>query len=383
MSVDISDLMPINLNIGMGGIGNANFASAVVFADSLDLAPNVKFDAGTYRDYSSLSAAGADFSKTSEAYQILSRWFSVAVGRPAVSVYLKQSGKTPVEQATAFAEQRFRFFQFFKNGDLTKDTLPALGAWCDAEKRGLPVTLTDANVVGTGNDDLGTLLRNLQFRHIFPAYKSAASIAADPSQAYAHCSTVATFTKFDPNGANTAIDTEYQSLPGITPDNLSATAINTLKRKRIAFFSRVASAGEESAGLPLNTWSTSPNEETIDDVVNIDVLGNHLQNDGFNYITSSGRKRALTPQDFAGLIAQATTTLKRFYNNGVLGEADIRHPLTGEKTHLSNGFIVLNDPAEVLDMSASDRHKRTFPPLNIVAVLSRSGRNVSFNLNVE
>lgn len=383
MSIDISDIAPLNLNIGSGGLTGAKHASAVAFADQLDLASNITFAAETYRDYTSLAAVATDFLKSSEIYQIASRWFTNCTGQPAFSIYMKNSSATPADNMTGFLHQKYRYFQLFKNGDLTRETIPGLAALCESERRGLPLNLTAADVVAAGTDDLGTLVHDLQYRHVFPAYRSAATIAQDAGQAYAHYATMATFSKFDPAGANTAIDTEYQGLSGIMPDNLSTTAVNLLKKKGIAYFSRVASSGEESECLPLNTWSTSPNQEAIDDVFNIDVLGNYLQNAGFNYLKGSGRKRALTVQGFSGYISAITTVLKQFNTNGVLGEGNITHPNTGETVYLQNGFLILNDETEVLSLTAAQRHARQYPSLNIIVLLARSGRVAPINLNVE
>lgn len=382
MSQSISSIVPIAVSSGGGGVATASFASAVVYADQLDLASNVTFEPKTYRDYSSLTAVASDFSTKSETYYLASKWFAAATSKSAFSIYMKDSTVTPVDNLAGFASKKWRYFQLLKTGDITKDTFPALATWCDAESRGLPVFLTDANTVAGGTDDLGTLVANTQARHVFPNYRSPSVISSSASEAYAYAGVMATFSKFDPNGTNTAIDTEYQSVSAIG-DNLSDTAVSILKKKKISFFTKFVASGEETSALPVNTWSTSPNVETVDDVYNIDVLCNALQVACFNYLTTSGRKRALTPGGFNGVLNAVTNVVKRFYDNGVLGEGNIINPNTGDDMYLPNGYWLNNDPSDVLKLTSSERHQRTYPTVNLTVILGRSGRAVPIALNVE
>ena len=382
MSQSISSVVPISLNLGGGGIANALYATAVTYADQLDLAQNVTFSAGEYRDYSSLTAVAADFSSTSEIYYIAAKWFAAATNKSAFSIYMKNSNAAPIDNVTAFAAKKWRYFQLLKIGDITKDTFPALAAWADAEKRGLPVIMTDAAVIASGADDIGSLVANTAARHVFPNFRSPSTIAASPIEAYSWYGVMATFSKFDPNGSNTAIDTEYQPVSAIG-DNLSDTAISILKKKKISYFTTFVSSGEETAAFPVNTWSTSPNVETVDDVYNIDVMCNILQNSVFNYLTTSGRKRGLTPSGFNGVIAACNSVGTQFYKNGVNGPGYVENPDTNESIYLKFGWWVNNDPSEVLNISSSLRHQRSYPSLNITCLLARSGRQVDINFNVE
>lgn len=382
MSQSISSIIPISLNIGGGGISSGQYASAVVYADQLDLAAGVKFAAKEYRDYSSLTALGADFLSTSEVYYIASKWFGAATSNSKFSVYMKDGTSTPVDNARAFNAIQWRYFQFFKVGDLTKDTFPALASFADASGLGLPVPITDASAVAAGTDDIASVINNTQARHVFPNYRSPTVVASSAMEAYAYAGVMASFSKFDPDGVGTAIDTEYQPVSAVA-DNLSDTAISILKKKKCSYFTRFVASGQETAALPINTWSTSPNLETVDDVFNIDVLCNQLSVALFNYLTTSGRKRSLTPRDFAGVIASASGIGKKFYDNGVLGEGNLRDPATGDTRYLKYGYWINNDPSDVLKLTSSERHQRKYPTVNMYVILARSGRTVNVSLNVE
>ena len=134
---------------------------------------------------------------------------------------------------------------------------------------------------------------------MFGGYKAKSS--TDPSQAYAMVQLAAAFHKFRPVGTNTSITGEYQVLPGITGDDLKTTGYTALKAKR-PFSSRKLNSPAVDNSRVINSRSMSSYDEFIDDVVNLDVLKNHLQVDGYNYIANVGTKRGLTPREFGGLL---------------------------------------------------------------------------------
>ncbi|EOB5433420.1 hypothetical protein [Yersinia enterocolitica] len=107
---------------------------------------------------------------------------------------------------------------------------------------------------------------------------------------------------------------------------MATSAYNALKAKNAVFFTKIELAGQIDNSRVINSKSMSSYGEFIDDVVNLDVLKNHIQVDGYNYIANVGTKRALTPRDYDGLLSTVAATCKRFFNNGVLGTGSYVDP---------------------------------------------------------
>ena len=187
---------------------------------------------------------------------------------------------------------------------------------------------------------------------MFGGYKAKSS--TDPSQAYAMVQLAAAFHKFRPVGTNTSITGEYQVLPGITGDDLKTTGYTALKAKR-PFSSRKLNSPAVDNSRVINSRSMSSYDEFIDDVVNLDVLKNHLQVDGYNYIANVGTKRGLTPREFGGLLDALGKTCKRFYDNGVLGTGSYTDRDDGLEKVARFGFIIRSKPEDVLKLTSAQR----------------------------
>ncbi|TNV22830.1 DUF3383 domain-containing protein [Buttiauxella sp. B2] len=417
MAYSVDNIIPVNIILTATGLGYADFSSAFVFADAADLlsdpsktpllAENGKklktkadkvlvlespmtlrgeaFPFDSWRDYSGVTELGADFSTDSDVYLIATRYFA-QIPRPAtLSVWMKNpDDQSLVATASKADEEAWRYHYFFKNADMLTEAVIALSDWSDATSH--PVWFTtseEAALDPMSKSDVLSRLKAKGNRHMFAGWRAQDAIDEDPSQAYSMVQVAAAFNKFRPNGLNTAITAEYQILPGIDGDELKTSGYNALKAKKGVFFTPVELAGEMDSCRVINSQSMSSYGEFIDDVINLDVLKNHLQVDGYNYIANVGTKRPLTPKGYEGLLNVVTNTLKRFYNNGVLGQGSFIDEATGDEKTTNFGFVILSKAEDVLKLSSAQRKKREFPPTSILVILARAGHVAEMNVTVE
>lgn len=385
MAYPVDNIIPVNVIISPSGLGYANFSSAFVFADQADLAADVTFAANTYRDYATTAELAEDFATDSGVYHIATRYFAQIPKPPQISVWMKDPlDASLVDTANKAADEAWRYHQFFKIADLTEANSLALGDWGDANSRAIWATYSAAGILDPQSDtDIMSVLKAKGNRHMFAGFKSAAQVTTDPTQAYAMCQLAAAFHKFRPNGQRTAITGEFQVLPGVMGDDLSTTAYNALTAKNGVFFTQIELAGQTDNSRVINSKSMSSFGEFIDDVVNLDVLKNYLQVDGYNYIAGAGTKRPLDPRGYAGLLDVLGATCKKFFDNGVLGTGTYIDPMDGVTKVADYGFVIMSKPEDVLNLSVADKRARKFPLTTIYVVLARAGHVAEINVNVE
>ena len=384
MAYPVDNIIPVNLLLTPAGLGYADFSSAIVFADAADLVTGVTFAVDTFRDYSSVTDVAADFKTDSDIYRIATRYFANTPKPPTITVWMKNATDTLLEIINSANDRIWRYHYFLKNADVTAAILPALSDWSDAASHPLWFTFSTDNIVDQNTtDDVISSLKAKGNRHVFAGYKSATSVTADASQAYAMVQLAAAFHKFRPTGINTAITGEYQVLPGVSGDDLTTSAYNALKAKNAVFFTQIELAGSTDNSRVINSKSMSSYGEFIDDVVNLDVLKNHIQVDGYNYIANAGSKRAMTPRDYAGLLSAVSATCKRFFDNGVLGSGSYVDPDDGKTKVAQFGFVLRSSPEDVLNMTSEQRKRRVYPPTSILVILARAGHVAEININVE
>ncbi|MGJ8515104.1 hypothetical protein R84981_002894 [Carnimonas sp. R-84981] len=384
MAYSADEIIPVNVLLTPSGLGYANFGTAMVFADASDLADNVTFDAGDLRDYSGVNEVAEDFGTDSDIYRIATRWFANTPKPAGISVYMKAEDQSPIDAANASVEKGWRYHAFFKNSDITADTVTGLADWADATNHPIWITLTSADTISSSaTDDIASILKDKGNRHVFVGYKDPDSVANDPSQAYWMVQLAAAFNKFNPQGTRTAITGEYQVLPGVSGDDLSPTAYSALKAKNVVFVTKIETAGEVDNSRVINSKSMSSYGEFIDDIVNIDVLRNQLQVDGYNYLANGGTKRALDELGFAGLLDAASQVGKRFYDNGVLGAGQYTNPETGDTETADFGYRVLTDVTEVNNLTTAQRRNREFPTVTMLIILARAGHTAQIDVTVQ
>lgn len=417
MAYSVDNIIPVNVIIGAAGLGYADFTTAFVFADTSDLlsdnAPAILTEAGekletekgevitpgsvpvtargetfavdTFRDYAGMKALGDDFGTDSDIYLIATRYFA-QIPRPSLlTVWMKNpEDESLLVTLNKADEAAWRYNYFFKTEDCSDEHLLLLSDWSDTNGHPVWYTSTMDEVLDQSvTDDIVSRLAKKGNRHMLVGWRAPEAVDTDPSQAYSMVQVAATFAKFRPNGLSTAMTAEYQVLPGVDGDELKTSHYNALKAKKAVFFTPVELAGQKDTCRVINSVSMSSYGEFIDDVINIDVLKNHLQVDGYNYIANVGTKRPLTPRGYAGLLNVLTGTLKRFYNNGVLGEGTYTDEETGDEKTSRFGYVILSRAEDVLSLTKAQRKKREFPPTKILVILARAGHVAELNVTVE
>ncbi|VUS78772.1 MULTISPECIES: DUF3383 family protein [Klebsiella] len=416
MAYSVDNIIPVNVIIGAAGLGYADFTTAFVFADASDLpkdepailteggdkletetrqailpemvpvtARGEDFPVDTFRDYSGAADIGKDFGTESEIYLIATRYFAQIPRPSSLTVWMKNpEDESLIATVNKANEAAWRYNYFFKIEDFSDENLLVLSDWSDTTDHPIWYTNTQDEVIDQNEtDDIVSRLAKKGNRHMLVGWRAPEAVEVDPSQAHSMVQVAATFAKFRPNGLNTAITAEYQVLPGIDGDELTTSHYNALKAKKAVFFTPVELAGQKDSCRVINSLSMSSYGEFIDDVINIDVLKNHLQVDGYNHIANVGTKRPLTPRGYESLLNVLTDTLKRFYNNGVLGEGTYTDEQTGEEKTAKFGYVILSKAEDVLSLTKAQRKKREFPPTKILVILSRAGHVAELNVTVE
>nr|ELR9657043.1 DUF3383 family protein [Klebsiella oxytoca] len=343
------------------------------------------FAIDTFRDYSSATEVGEDFPTTSDIYMIATRYFAQIPRPKTLSVWMTNPDDANlIETINKANEAAWRYNYFFKKSSLTDSTLLQLSDWSDTTDHPIWYTDTAETAIDPNNStDILSRLAVKGNRHMFAGWRTQESVDTEPSQVYSMVQLSATFAKFRPTGLNTAITAEYQVLPGIDGDELKDRHYKALKAKKAVFFTPVELAGEKDSCRVINSVSMSAYGEFIDDVVNLDILKNHLQVDGYNHIANVGTKRPLTPKGYAGLLNVLSNTLKRFYDNGVLGEGSYTDEETGETKIAEFGFVIKSKAEDVLELTSAQRKRREYPPIKILVILARAGHVAELNITVE
>ncbi len=385
MAYPVDNIIPVNIYLTAAGLGYGDFSSALVFADEADLATAAIFEINTFRDFASTTEVAKYFKTDSDIYLIATRYFAQIPKPPQITVWMKDPADSLLEVVNSATDRIWRYHYFFKNSDLTTQAdLISLADWADANSHPVWWTFSDADIADQNkSDDVVSVLQSKGNRHVFAGYKDLPSVTTDPAQAYAMVQLAAAFHKFRPTGINTAITGEYQVLPGVIGDDMTTSAYNALKAKNAVFFTKIELAGQVDNSRVINSKSMSSYGEFIDDVVNLDVLKNHIQVDGYNYIANVGTKRALTPRDYAGLLSTVSATCKRFFNNGVLGTGSYVDPDDGVTKVADFGFVIRSLPEDVFNLTTSQRKKREYPITSLLVILGRAGHVAEINVNVE
>lgn len=389
MAYPVDNILNVNLLLTPAGIGYANFASGFIIARDADLITTGSIPPNTYKDYAGIDEVGEDFSTDSDVYLMATRWFANIPKPLQISVWMWDDVTDPdiITTLNKADNEAWRYW-YFVPADVysVEATAIALSDWSDATEHPVPITLTGTAVIDPQDDtDLASVLQAQGNRRMFAGYVPQSIIDANPSQQYAMVQLAASFQKFRPLGDRTAITAEYQVLPGVVGarDQLNTTAYNALKAKNVVFFSAVELKGQIDNSRVINSKTMSSFGEFIDDVVNLDVLKNYLQVDGYNYITGTPTKRGLTPRGYAGLLDTLSQTCKQFYNNGVLGEASYTDPEDGKEKIAEYGFVNFGKPEDVFGLTQAQKRARQFPETSILAILARAGHTATINVTVE
>lgn len=379
MSYPATNIIRINARISPAGLGNANFASAMLFAPQTELP--VGFAADTYRTYFSLPALSEDFDDTTETYKAAQRWLG---GTPATRE-LKVWGAATADSTRAATLNKARNMLWWYWTMWTAPILAvkadvlAIAQWCEDNTSMFIDNQTGASATEirdpADTDDIATQLTTAGFRHVYTA--------AHATDAYAGSALAKHFAAVNYSTDNSTITGEFKKSPGVPAESLTGTAYNAMQSdtKKAVFYTVVDNQGSVDAGRWINTTTHSTYGEFIDDVVNLDACINFLTTSLYNSLGNQIAKLAQTPRGQAVLIGAARATMRQFVSNGYLGPRNYIDPDDGLEKYTA-GFEILTKPEDILDLSEADRDAHKSAPLRIRLFRAGSIHIVDVDLDV-
>ena len=379
MSYPATNIIRINARISPAGLGNANFASAMLFAPQLELP--VGFAPDTYRTYFTLTALSEDFADTTETYKAAQRWLG---GTPATR-QIQVWGAATADTTRAATLNKARNITWWYWTMWTAPVLAvkadalAIAQWCEDNTSMFIDNQTGASVVEIRDpsdvDDIATQLTTAGFRHVFTA--------AHATDAYSGSALAKHFAAVNYSADNSTITGEFKKSPGVTAENLTGTAYTAMQsdKKKAVFYTVVDNQGSTDSGRWINTTTHSTYGEFIDDVVNLDACINYLTTSLYNSLGKQITKLIQTPTGQAVLIGAARVTMRQFVSNGYLGPRNYTDPDDGIEKYTA-GFEILTKPEEILDLSDADRNAHKAAALRIRLFRAGSIHVVDVDLDV-
>ena len=379
MSYPATNIIRINARISPAGLGNANFASAMLFAPQLELP--VGFAPDTYRTYFTLVALSEDFADTTETYKAAQRWLG---GTPATR-QIQVWGAATADATRAATLNKARNITWWYWTMWTAPVLAikadalAIAQWCEDNTSMFIDNQTGASVVEIRDpsdvDDIATQLTTAGFRHVFTA--------AHATDAYSGSALAKHFAAVNYSADNSTITGEFKKSPGVTAENLTGTAYIAMQsdKKKAVFYTVVDNQGSTDSGRWINTTTHSTYGEFIDDVVNLDACINYLTTSLYNSLGKQITKLIQTPTGQAVLIGAARVTMRQFVSNGYLGPRNYTDPDDGIEKYTA-GFEILTKPEEILDLSDADRNAHKAAALRIRLFRAGSIHVVDVDLDV-
>jgi hypothetical protein len=362
VSYPATNIIRINARISPAGLGNANFASAMLFAPQTELP--VGFSADTYRTYFTLVALSEDFADTTETYKAAQRWLGGTPATRQLQVYGAATADTTRAATLNKARNMLWWYWTMWTAPVlaVKADVLAIAQWCEDNTSMFIDNQTGASATEIRDpadvDDIATQLTTAGFRHVYTA--------AHATDAYSGSALAKHFAAVNYSADRSTITGEFKKSPGVTAESLTGTAYTAMQsdKKKAVFYTVVDNQGSTDSGRWLNTLTHSTYGEFIDDVINLDACVNFLTTSLYNAVANQLTKLAQTPVGQAVLIGAARATMQQFINNGYLGPRNYTDPDDGVDKYTA-GFEILTKPEDILDLSDADRNARKAAPLRI------------------
>lgn len=362
MAYDVSNIVPINVQISPSGLGFANFGTATLFAPEAELP--VGFDPDTRRVYTSLTELSVDFATSTETYKAAAKWLGGTPSMNSLTVWGVDA--TDADWGTTLNKARNEFWWFYSFFTAPVYTVVAdvleIAEWCNDNRSwfencatgALATAIRDPNVT----NDIATQLTTLGYR-----FAGTMSHATDP---YAGICLTKYFAKVNYSGQNTTITGEGKVLSGVAGEDLTGTAYAAMKQptKKCQFYTKVENKGSVDAGRVINSWSHSSFGEYMDDVINLEAFLNFMEVQLYNTVFNRPTKLPQTPTGQATLISAAKVICETFISNGYLGPRNYINPDTGFEA-FTVGYEILTKPEDILNLLQPDRDARKAAPLKI------------------
>lgn len=362
MSYPATNIIRINARISPAGLGNANFASAMLFAPEDELP--VGFAVDTYRTYFTLVALSEDFADTTETYKAAQRWLGGTPATRELKVYGAATADATITATMNKGRNKLWWFWTFWTAPIYADKAKAqlIAQWCEDNSSFNMNNQTGASAAEirdpADTDDIASLLTAGGFR--FSATPCHATDAYSGNALAKH------FAAVNYSADRSTITGELKKSPGVTAESLDGTAYSAMQsdKKKAVFYTVVDNQGSTDSGRWLNTLTHSAYGEFIDDVVNLAACINFLTTSLYNTLGKQVTKLAQTPVGQAVLIGAARATMQQFISNGYLGPRNYTDPDDGLEKYTA-GFEILTKPEDILDLSDADRSARKSAPLRI------------------
>lgn len=362
MSYPATNIIRINARISPAGLGNANFASAMLFAPETELP--VGFAVDTYRTYFTLVALSEDFADTTETYKAAQRWLG---GTPATrELKVWAAATADVTRPATLNKARNMLWWYWTMWTApvlaVKADVLAIAQWCEDNTSMFIDNQTGASATEIRDpadvDDIATQLTTAGFRHVYTA--------AHATDAYSGSALAKHFAAVNYSADRSTITGEFKKSPGVPAESLTGTAYTAMQSatKKAVFYTVVDNQGSIDSGRWLNTQTHSTYGEFIDDVVNLDAYVNGLTTALYNAVANQTTKLAQTPVGQAVLIGTARAFSQGYIGNGYLGPRNYIDPDDGLEKYTA-GFEILTKPEDILDLSEADRNARKSAPLRI------------------
>lgn len=390
MAYSIDRIIPFNLVLTSPGLTYANFVTARAIGTQDMLAGGVTFEVDTYKTYSTTAGVAEDFDVTSDVYQMATIWFAQtpSPGTQSFQVWMWDDvNDSIIETLNKSVDSAAWMFNVAVPVDVyTADATISndLASWADTNGHNVGLTFSDADSLDENIDtDIPSALAALGARLVTQKYRGATTIANDAKQAYAWLAEMAYFKRFDWDATNSSVDPEFKVMSLVVSDDLKPSQYTALEDRKLGFYTDLELKGETVTSRCKNSWSTSSYNETVDDVITLEIFKNRCQVDGFNYL--SKRKRGLRrPRDYSGMIDTIESVAHQGAINGSFAQdVEIEHPETGETVTLKNGYLMLSKGDDVSSLTAAQISAREYPPVRLLVVLARSARVCEITAYVE
>lgn len=360
MSYPVENIIPITTRISPAGLNTANFASAMLFAKNADLP--VGFTENTKRTYFSVKSLAEDFATTTETYKAGAKWLGSTPAVQSLTVWATDDTDASVTATLTKAfDANWWYWTFFTADVLaTPANVLLIAQFCE-DNNIMFVNTQTGTAAGEIRDpadtsDIASQLNTLGYRHVFTPTHA--------TDAYAGFALSKHFAVVNYSADNSTITGEFKKSPGVAAEDLTDTAYATMQSKKAPFYSLLDLQGSTDAGRWLNTWTHSTYGEFIDDVVNLDAFVNSLRVGLYNALANQTTKLAQTPVGQAVLIGAAKRVCEQYVRNNYLGPRNYIDPDTGLEAY-TEGYEILTQPEDILDLSDADRAARKSAPIRI------------------
>jgi len=268
---------------------------------------------------------------------------------PVARVYAGIDAETMTAALTAI-EDVYKGFYGVAGTKEINDTTNAedAAAWCEARAKIFANSTSDLNCLDPlSTSDIAYEMKDQGYNRTFTVFSR--------TEDYPALSVFARGATVNFEGTNTTLTLKFKLLPGIAPDEITASEVAALKGKNCNYYtyfadSRMLAEGQLAVG------------RFIDEVWGLDWLQNAVEVDVFNLLYQSVTKIPQTDKGTALIVATIERVLKQAVNNGLGAPGYVT--VGTETLYLTKGFQV--DAQSVADQSQADREARKAPPINFV-----------------